>query len=651
MINSWGREKTAKSFLCGLSLVAVGILGAACSEDDTTLPGGAAGSGGTAGSGGAAVADGGSGSGGAGSAGIGGAGSAGIGGGTVNPPTKDECAAGQFIKTAATETTDVECGACVSGTFSLGGNATECTTWSNCESGSHVSKDPSAEQDRECEYCAPGTFTTVENQSACQTAEACPAGTVEVEAVTPISAAVCEACVSGQHCAGGKAPAESCAAGTWDDDGSAATACVPQTHCAAGEFVGANGSATTDRSCSSCAAGTFSTVEDAAQCETWTVCSVKIWSAGSAAADNRCWAKPVQLSLGSHHSCALFEEGSVKCWGFGSFGQLGNSAMESSTVAVSVGLSGEKATAIALGDFFSCALIEGGSVKCWGSGSVGRLGNGVTAHSSIPVSVNLSGAKAAAIALGDGHACAILEDGTVKCWGSGDLGQLGNGLWDNSSTPVSVNLSGTKATAIALGHSHSCALLEDGTVKCWGYGDHGQLGNGAWDDSSTPVSVGSLGAKAIDISVGEYHSCALLEDGAAKCWGSNLHGQLGNGTDTDSWTPVPVISLGAKVTAVALGNQHSCALLEGGSLKCWGHNYSGQLGKVTGLMGDVRTPELLSSLNTNAAAIALGGDHSCASLKDGTAKCWGNGFYGQLGNSTNTDSATPVQVLGLQDIL
>ena len=303
------------------------------------------------------------------------------------------------------------------------------------------------------------------------------------------------------------------------------------------------------------------------------------------------------------------------------------------------------ATAITVGAVQACVLLADGTVRCWGIAYGGSLGDGTTMGSKVPVAVsNISGV----LAIGSGQSdCALLSDGTVACWGENGGGQLGNGTTTDANLPVRVSgLSGVRAIAVGgmLGgiEGHACALLSDGTVECWGVNDSGQLGNGTMTDSDVPVPVSSL-SNVSAIAAGGYHTCAVLADGTVECWGRNGDGQLGNGTMTDSDVPVPVSGLSA-ASAIAAGGGHTCAVLSGGTVECWGWNGEGQLGN--GTTTDSDAPVAISSLS-GVSAIAAGGAHTCALISGGTVECWGWNGDGQLGNGTATDSAVPVAVSGL----
>jgi hypothetical protein len=199
----------------------------------------------------------------------------------------------------------------------------------------------------------------------------------------------------------------------------------------------------------------------------------------------------------------------------------------------------------------------------------------------------------------------------------------------------------TNAVAIAAGGAYTCALLSDGTARCWGYNSDGQLGDGTTTQRLTPVAVSGL-TNAVAIATGSYHTCALLSDGSARCWGGNNNGQLGDGTTTKRLTPVTVIGL-TNTVAIAGGDFHTCVLRSNGTARCWGHNTFGQLGD--GTTTQRTTPVTVSGL-TNAVAVAGGHFYTCALLSNGGARCWGDNDNGQLGDGTTTERHTPV-VVGL----
>ncbi|MBP9691614.1 RCC1 repeat-containing protein, partial [Candidatus Woesebacteria bacterium] len=173
------------------------------------------------------------------------------------------------------------------------------------------------------------------------------------------------------------------------------------------------------------------------------------------------------------------------------------------------------------------------------------------------------------------HTCALQNNGDVKCWGINEYGQLGDGTKIARTTPVKVSLSG-RVREVTTGTAHSCALMEDiAEVKCWGIGSSNILGYTRADDSPNPTDVGGLDKTVISISAGYDFTCALLRDGSVKCWGGNLNGQLGIGTKGGSAPPTNVVGLSSKVIALDSGFQHVCAILDNGKVMCWGNGYLG----------------------------------------------------------------------------
>ena len=361
------------------------------------------------------------------------------------------------------------------------------------------------------------------------------------------------------------------------------------------------------------------------------------------------------LSSGYDSTCAILDNGYVSCWGKNYHGELGdgtNTDRNIPTQTSSLGI-GRTAVAISSGGYNTCAILDDGSVSCWGDNYWGQLGDGTTTDRNTPTQTSSlgTGRTAVAISSGNGHTCAILDDGSVSCWGYNDY-QLGDGTTAHRNTPTQTSSLGTNRTAVAIssGQSHTCAILDDGTVSCWGSNYEGQLGDGTITDRLTPTQTASLGIgrTAVAISSGTYHTCAILDDGSVSCWGGNSFGQLGDGTTTDRNTSAQTSSLGTGRTAVAIssGSIHTCAILDDGSVSCWGKG-SGQLGD--GTSNPSTTPTQTSSLGTGRTAVAItsGTGHTCALLEDGTVSCWGFNYNGQLGDGTNTERNIPTQTSSL----
>ena len=264
------------------------------------------------------------------------------------------------------------------------------------------------------------------------------------------------------------------------------------------------------------------------------------------------------IDMGSDHNCAILNDDSLVCWGLNNAGQLGNGDTSDQDTPVSVNLGTNTAKAVSAGNNETCAILDDDSLVCWGRNSLGQLGDGTTDNQDSPVSVDLgTGKTAVAINVGSSFSCAILNDNNLVCWGWNQYGQLGIGSgsndvctirttdYDCKKTPAPVNLgSGRTAKAVSSGNSHTCAILDDNSVKCWGFNGSGELGYGDNVDRNAPEATDTValgeGRHPVAISTGKAHTCALLDDDTILCWGYNGEGQLGDGTTNNSNVPVVV---------------------------------------------------------------------------------------------------------------
>jgi len=351
--------------------------------------------------------------------------------------------------------------------------------------------------------------------------------------------------------------------------------------------------------------------------------------------------------------------GKAFAWGDNYDGQLGNGQSGDGTdatipIAVS-NLSGVKS--VKAGCSHGLALKTDGTVRTWGSGGYGVLGNGTNNPSSVPVKAKIENVKA--ISAGCNHNLALKENGTVWAWGNNEVGELGNGTSGPgaySSVPVKVANISTGARSIAAGSDFSLALMQDGTVKSWGSNSDGQLGNGvdAGMIRSKPGPVSNLSnVKAIATDSTARHALALKTDGTVRSWGDNVTGQLGDGASlpgTYEAKPVRVANL-TGVQAIATGGYHSLALMGSGRVKSWGSNSDGQLGNdASGPGTDRSTPGNVIGLD-NVRSISGGQSHSLAVLESGPSRSWGYNYEGQLGNGTSENyTDVPVAVKNLTNV-
>ena len=347
------------------------------------------------------------------------------------------------------------------------------------------------------------------------------------------------------------------------------------------------------------------------------------------------------------YSCVLKADRTVACWGDNVQGQLGNGGGPATNVPADVA-NLSNVSALTAGEAHACVIVAG-EVFCWGSNLYNQLGGdggtfigegGVLAAYTPTRVPGVS--NAVAIAAGASHTCAILGDGTVRCWGkcNGNEGCLGDGTLTFTGTTDVVGLTNVKA--LSAGLNNTCALTTAGAVLCWGRNALGELGNGQTGGANgTPAPVVGLSSGVVAIASGYEHVCALLEDGTVKCWGEGSRGLLGNGAQLLSNTPVAVAGL-KNVVQLRLSAISSCAVTADHVAYCWGDNVSDSLGTGSPF-GAQPTALPVSVLTDPIAAIVPGGLSTCAVLMTGGIRCWGSG---SLGDGVTTMSATPVTVLG-----
>ena len=353
------------------------------------------------------------------------------------------------------------------------------------------------------------------------------------------------------------------------------------------------------------------------------------------------------------HSCALLSGGGVNCWGGNQAGQLGDGGTSERRVPVAVLGLPESATALAVGGSHTCALLQSGGVACWGGNLRGQLGNGTTIDQKTPVLVPGLGGLVTALAAGANHTCALLQSGAVQCWGDNTNGQVGDQSTTARNVPTAVTGLAGPAKAIAAGSAHTCAILTDGRVQCWGDNARGQLGDGSREDRTSPVLVSTLRDVIATVAAGHFHTCALAVDGDLWCWGSNNRGQLGTGTWESSRTPIRVTGVPGDATALSAGLDHTCALFKSKSPYCWGSNRARQLGQDAPGVASVPRLLELAPLNNGVApmsgipAIVGGRYHTCLITPNRGVQCWGRNSDGQLGDGTQLPRSQPVNITGL----
>ena len=405
---------------------------------------------------------------------------------------------------------------------------------------------------------------------------------------------------------------------------------------------------------------------------------------------------PIQITTGSNHTCALFSNKKIKCWGDSNGGKLGYGRSYANTSINNipfVDVGGDVLSVRAI-ENRTCAILTDKNMKCWGTNNSSVLGLDhvyeLGANRSIttqgPVDI---GSPVSDISTGPNTTCVMIE-GKIKCWGwnrelmlgsntpmlvgssgkiyeipflnsSFEISQVSHNsdnemcgvtltgqlkCWGRSRTienAIDINFSSEKEILqVEVGLAHNCALQQGGKVKCWGGNNYGQLGVGNTNALSNPNNAESISFKEDikAIGVGLEHSCAISIAGRVYCWGRNNLGQLGYGHtrtigDDETLGNIDAVSLGELALQISVGESHSCALLESGSLRCWGKNSGGQLGYYnSNTIGDNEHPSSVSSISFGIPIkqVSAGSDYTCAVLENGELKCWGDGAQGRLGN-------------------
>ncbi len=490
-------------------------------------------------------------------------------------------------------------------------------------------------------------------------------------------AAECGTCTSDQRQCDDNVP-QRCEAGAWVDE----AACSGETpQCYTGGACGcAHGAArcTSSGDRELCVNGSW----------TSEACSVPCSGEPGSAACGRV----TQITAGEDHTCAVLSTGAVRCWGEGAGsiqngGQLGYGSAEdvgtgagmystvaSGPAAVFAFSDPEVVEQIAAGGDHTCIRRSAGLVQCWGDNGVGQLGLGHTApFSAMSPDIDFDAdpslnETASQIAVGRSHSCAITSTpstGGVRCWGENNLGQLGTNTTEDVGCGGDCGLSAEvssgfvvyfgdnqRAEQIAAGAEHTCAILSTGGTRCWGSANYGQLGQGdtlpigdgtRYVDAVPDVAFGP-GLSALQISAGAFHTCAVLTGGVVRCWGRGELGRLGNGGEDNvgggepsvfpTVAAAPNVNLGgATAMKVAAGGSHTCVLLSTGAVRCWGEGAAGRLGigAAPASLAVGTGADVDFGDGITATDVAAGASHTCAILSTGGVRCWGLNSSGQLG--------------------
>ncbi len=354
------------------------------------------------------------------------------------------------------------------------------------------------------------------------------------------------------------------------------------------------------------------------------------------------------ITAGHVHSCAILLNKSMICWGGNGNGGLGDGTNEASPNPTYVVLPANETPAeIGAGMYHTCALMDSGDVYCWGAAWSGQLGDGTTGNTNRPINpVNLlSGRTAKTLAVGEHHACVIADNDEVYCWGENENGAVGaSGYQNTEANPVHVDLPGTQyAISIGAGNEHTCVATNTGNAYCWGDNSFGQLGDGNSDEGDyEPIMVIiPFNRDVVSIAAGGWHSCAIMDNGKVMCWGANGYGQIGNGESGDDETTPVYSSLGTDTArSIVTGFYTTCIINDWGDTKCWGANGWGQLG--SGSMGGEQSTPTTVTGSHEFVSLSFLDDTVCGITSDAEVYCWGNNWFGSVGHGlSQTHEHTP----------
>lgn len=363
-----------------------------------------------------------------------------------------------------------------------------------------------------------------------------------------------------------------------------------------------------------------------------------------------------RVSTGLAHTCALAQTGSIYCWGSDETGQLGSRESMPSAIPVRAN-SGQRFVDLSAGALHNCALDGTGELYCWGNNNHGQLGNGTTVTLIEPVPM-LSGLRFTQVASGWMHTCALSAGGVAYCWGLGGQGQLGTGRYQSELRPAPVG-GALRFAQLSAGAHHTCGIALDKRVFCWGQNSHGQLGTNNLENSALPVQVIAAATSpgelqridAEKVAAGETHTCAMVVQRTLYCWGSSVYGELGNSYTAGagqpgSMKPVRVGDLTVPLDVTA-GAGFSCTATDGNRTYCWGRGFEGQLGN--GQTRNWPNPQMVSDGVKVSPVIfrqvdASAGTHACAVTEKGAVYCWGRGETGQLGNGSTTFTTSAMRI-------